>query len=595
MTSQSPALTLSADDKIDILNAAEILTVDTEGMEYMLGFSAATDGLPFGIYLPYAHATGNLTLLQQQKAFDILHKKEALVFHNAIHDLAVLNRAGCDYKGKFYDTMLMAHWVNENRADYSLNAVSRAYGGEPKEMPEQMSALIDTDGWDSVPAEWMDLYSSNDSLITHKAFRKILPDFQSQGFEAIWEVEQEFLRKVMMPMKELGIKVDLNFAVKEWMRGKAAMEECIKELGWKPSSPKALEAFLMGEMGFPAVKHSKSCKKCFPTDRRQRALPVASHTARPSFDKDAMAEYDLMLERKADTRAKTILRYRGWQKTVSSNYEAYVRLADSNGILHPGYKLHGTRTGRLSCADPNLQQIPKSSKKEWNGNLKDAFVSRDPDYDLWTVDYSQLQFRMTVAYARQMDLVDVFNDPDRDIFTEMATDMGWERGNVKTLVYLILFGGGAKRASDAFGVSLAKGGELVEEFHARYPNIRRVAKEAEQAARRQGYVTYWTGRRRHFPRGSAYYRAFNSVIQGGEAEIIKRAMIALATEVCDDNCRLLLQIHDEVVFEIRRGMEDEYLTKAQAVMEAAGKQFCDSPKMTVDIRFATSRGKWGKK
>jgi DNA polymerase-1 len=268
--------------------------------------------------------------------------------------------------------------------------------------------------------------------------------------------------------------------------------------------------------------------------------------------------------------------------------------ADEFGVLHPGYKLHGTRTGRLSCEKPALQQIPKSSDKEWNGNSKAAFIARS-GFSLWTIDYSQLQFRMACSYAKQQDLIEIFNDESRDIFTEMAKEMGWLRDDVKTLVYLILFGGGATRAKNAFGLATVdEGGALVNEFHAMYPGIKKVARQAQNFAMKMKYVQYWTGRRRHFfGREAKFYRAFNAVIQGGEAEIMKRAMIACAKEVCDENCRMVLQIHDEIAFEIRDGMEEEYLQRLQAVMERVPEDFC---KFTgVPVQFRTSAKKWGEK
>jgi len=277
---------------------------------------------------------------------------------------------------------------------------------------------------------------------------------------------------------------------------------------------------------------------------------------------------------------------------------SYLENIDADQILHPGYKLHGTRTGRLSCEKPALQQIPKSSNKEWNGNSKAAFVAR-PGFDLWTIDYSQLQFRMTVSYAQQMDLIDIFNDPNRDIFTEMASDMGWLRPDVKTLVYLILFGGGANRAKNAFGLeTVEQGAELVNEFHSMYPGIKRIANACSKVARSQGYVEYWTGRRRHFyPSRNfepKYYRAFNAVIQGGEAEIMKRAMIALQEEVCDENCRMVLQIHDELAFEITSGQAENYLPRLQQVMERVPEMdFCAFT--NTPVKFKTSSGLWGAK
>lgn len=574
----------SVDDIISLTEVADVVTVDTEGVSRMLGFSLCFDGLQEGFYLPFTHeeADQNLTEAQKDKIYSVLQSREALTFHNAVHDLRVLYRAGFDYTGKFYDTMLMAHWVHEERQNYGIDKIAPLYGFQGKNMPEVMSFIIETEGWDKVPVALMNEYSSNDAWIQHQTFRKILPEFQAQGFDGeLWEYEQEFIRKVMGPMIDLGIKVDTAFCVRKYMKAIGVMEECKKELGINPDSGKDLEKFLIDELGLPVAKRTK--------------------TGKPSFDKEAMEEYDFLLEKKKDKRAQTILRYRGWRKTSSSNYKPYMDYVKEGGILHPGYKLHGTRTGRLSCEKPALQQIPKASDKEWNGDLKQAFVARD-GFELWTIDYSQLQFRMTVAYAVCETLLEIFNDPTRDIFDEMAAQMGWERADVKTLVYLILFGGGATRAAAAFGLdSVEEGAQLVNEFHALYPEIKAVSNECAKVARKLQYVRYWTGRRRHFfpyffegkKMQPKYYRAFNAVIQGGEAEIMKRAMIMLANTVCDENFRMVLQIHDEIAFEIREGMAEEYLPKAQKVMENAGKQFCDA--IGTHVAFKTQAKRWGEK
>jgi DNA polymerase-1 len=565
---------LSHDELIDLTSAAQIVTVDTEGVSKMLGFSICFKGLTDGFYLPFNHARGNLTEHQQEKIYNILASREALVFHNAVHDLRVLARNGFDYRGKFYDTMLMAHWINEERMNYSLDKISIAYGGKPKVMPDVMSMIIDQEGWDAVPLDMMVQYSGNDAFITDELFWKLLPEFQAQGFDGeLWDWEQAFVRDVMGPMIDLGVKIDPEFCVRKILKGQAIMEECKKELGYRTIGPKALEELLIQKMGLPIVK--------------------TTPTGKPCFNKEAMAEYDALLEKSNDKTAQTILRYRGWQKSISANYSAYLEFADENGVLHPGYKLHGTKTGRLSCEKPALQQIPKSSEKEWNGDLKQAFVPRK-GYKLWTVDYSQLQFRMTCSYAEQEDLIEIFNDRLRDIFTEMASHMGWLRANVKTLVYLILFGGGAKRARDAFSLStIEEGGVLVNEFHSTYPGIKKVSRKAQRAAETQGYIRYWTGRRRHFPKDSKFYQALNSAIQGGEAEIMKRAMVLLMREVCNEECRMVLQIHDELAFEIAEGKETHYLNRIQEVMERVPNDFCKFTGNYVD--FATQAKPWGDK
>lgn len=580
---------LSNDQMISLMSAADIVTVDTEGVSRMLGLSVCFDGLQEGFYFPFSHddKENNLSEAQKAKVFEVLGTRKALVFHNAVHDLRVLARAGFVYRGAFYDTMLMQHWINEELMNYKLDRVSKMHGYEGKNMPPVMSFIIETEGWDAVPVAPMKVYGGNDAFITHGVFRKLLKQFQLEGFDGpLWEIEQEFIRDVMGPMIDLGIKVDLEFCIREYLKGTEIMRQCRDELQMNPASNKDMQKLLIEELGLPVIAHTGSCTYC------KKRMPVHTHKGTPSFTKQAMEEYDTYLEAKDDHRARTILRYRGWQKATSSNYKPYMDLCDPTAILHPGYKLHGTRTGRLSCEQPNLQQIPKSSDKEWNGLLDQAFIARE-GYDLWKFDYSQLQFRMTCAYANQTDLIDIFNDASRDIFTEMARDIGWERQAVKTLVYLTLFGGGANRASVVFGVTLEQGKALVEEFHAKYPGIRAVANQAQRAASQLKYVAYWTGRRRHFfPNGAPTYRAFNAVIQGGEAEIMKRTMIRLQKEVCDDNCRMVLQIHDAIAFEIRKGMESEYLPRIQEVMESAPQEFCDF--VGVDVAFAVSCEPWRK-
>lgn len=564
---------LRYDGILDFMEAQTLLTIDTESGETrgLMGVSVAFDGLiNTGFYMGWNHDDRNLIESQRVRLSRILNDEtKTLVFHNAAYDLKVLERAGLIKRGRknFYDTMLMVHWINENLKNYSLDRQSQAYGGKPKNRTSAMQYQIDTYGWDGVTFEMNDKYSSHDAWITHELFRKLLPEFQKQGFDGpLWEVEQKYVW-VIANMIELGIKIDLEFCIREMLKGNEVMLRMRNELHINPGSPIGLNKLLHDDLGLPVMKLTPGGKPC--------------------FDKEAMALYDQLLEKVDDERAKKVLRYRGWQKTVSSNYKAYIDLRDSDNVLHPGYKIHGTETGRASCEKPNLQQIPKASIKEWNGNLKTAFIPRD-GYGLWEVDYSQLEFRLTCAYAEQHDLIEIFNDPSRDIFTEMASTMGWLRQNVKTLVYLILFGGGANRAKVAFNLdTIEEGMELVNEFHRTYPEIKKISRKAQNLATTRGYVQYWTGRRRHFPKGSKYYRAFNSIIQGGEAEIVKRAMIKLDETVCNEECRMVLQVHDSIVFEIKVGEESNYLPKIKEAMEAVDFDF--------GVQFRVDTKKWGEK
>jgi len=601
----TPLQALSFDEQLDLFASCNYAAIDTEGYSRnVYGISVAAKGLFSGLYFPLDHIGENLSVAQTKKLYSIIERLDTAVFHNAAHDLEVLESIDLEYKGWFHDTMLMAHWVNEEEFSYDLDNLTRVYKVSRKQMPKSMKMIIDSDGWRAVPLRLMTAYSGQDAFSTLELDEKITEKFWTQFDRELWATEQKFIRENMMPMMRRGIRIDTDYALTEYMRGDQIMKQLKEELGINPSSSKDLQKLFIEDLGLPVVKHTKACEKCFPKQKFIRKQGVHTHDAKPSFDKEAMEKYDVLLANNEDPRAKQILTFKGWQKTCSSNYLPYMKLVDENHYLHPGYKLHGTRTGRLSCAEPNLQQIPKHSDKDWNGGLKQVFIPTE-GFDNWTVDYSQLQFRMTVAYAvafarengfecfAEEDLLAAFNDFERDVFTEMTGSLAMKRDDVKTMVYLILFGGGGQRAADAFRISLEMGQSRVNDFYEQFPNIKRVSKSAESNARRNGHVRYWTGRRRHFGHGAPFYRAFNAVIQGGEAEIMKRAMIYATEEMDESEARFVLQIHDELVPEIKKGMEDKYLPIVQNAMARAGQDFSDF--IGVDIKFKTDVKPWGKK
>jgi DNA polymerase-1 len=344
------------------------------------------------------------------------------------------------------------------------------------------------------------------------------------------------------------------------------MAEITDILGLNPGSPTQLKKLLIDELGLPVVKTTKGGKA--------------------SFDKFAMEQYEELLEQMGDSRASLILEYRGWQKTCSSNYKAYLELLSPDGRLRPNYKLHGTVTGRLSCEKPNLQQIPKVSEKPWNGSLKRAFIPRE-GYKLFEGDYSQIEFRLAAAYGREESLLAIFNDPTRDIFTEMAATLGMPRNSVKTLTYTIQFGGGVNRIKQVFGVTEQEARAMLDNYWNSYRGIYKVTQLAKSKAMRTGKVKLWSGRTRKFlyPEDEAR-KAFNSAIQGGAADIVKRAMVRLYNTVDNDDCQMLLQVHDSVVFEIREGTEDKYLPLIKETMEAVEPDF--------GVHFAVDVHEWGK-
>ncbi|MGH7790682.1 MAG: hypothetical protein ACREOB_00060, partial [Thermodesulfobacteriota bacterium] len=303
----------------------QFLAVDTEsdGLNgRILGISIAFNNVA-GMYYPIGHLYNDNCppdILEELREF--LERHTGLIFHNAKHDLEVLERSGFKLNNNYYCTMMMYHFVHENFPK-DLTSVSKFYGGEPKERPKAMSAAIAAHGWGKLPHFLTKDYAAHDAKITSGIFDKLKPEFDAEFKPDLWEYEKDFI-DVMRNIERAGIKIDRDLCRIQAITGQEVMEEIVDEIGWIPSSSLDLNKFLIEDMDFPIVKLTPKGK--------------------PSFDKTAMEEYDILLENAKSPVAKQVLRYRGWLKTVSSNYNPYLLLADANDILHPNFKLHGTKT-----------------------------------------------------------------------------------------------------------------------------------------------------------------------------------------------------------------------------------------------------------
>lgn len=353
----------------------------------------------------------------------------------------------------------------------------------------------------------------------------------------VWQHKLDFY-KVILAMESRGIGVDVEFCQYMEQKGKDEMERVVKELGLNPGNKADLTKLLIDELELPVVK-------------------VSEKTGKPSFDKFAMEEYDEILENRDNPTAKRVLEYRGWQKAVSSYYKPYQELLSSDGRLRADYKLHGTVTGRLSCQKPNLQQIPKEGTKAWNGRTKECFQAA-PGFKLVEVDYSQLELRLGTAYSQEESLMVVFAE-GRDIFTEMSKELGMSRQETKGLVYSIQYGAGVNRISNIFDVSRQEAQTIINNFYKTYPGFRKMTRACESLVKKNSYLRLLSGRRRHFRNDSEARKSFNSLIQGGAADLVERAMVRIFKQIDSDDCKMLLQVHDSIIFEMKEDRVMEFV------------------------------------
>jgi DNA polymerase-1 len=579
------------------ISYSPFLAIDTEsnGKDYRWNPEARTVGISVAFrpdpqsdviydYFAYHHRLGrNYPSEHIDELKPAIEEHPFLIFHNAKHDILALENLGINVRNKFYFcTMLGTHWINENLLSKSLDFASQTFGGKPKIRSGLMKNIIKALGWDWIPSEIMWEYAAHDAYITYELFEKIWPIFRAEGYAGeLWDIERDFT-KLIMRMEEIGVRVNPDVCHDEIMAGEQRMLEITKSLNdFNPNSPKDLEIILIDCLGL-------------------KPYPELTKTGRLAWHKQAMAYYEEELSTLEDHTAELVLEYRGWLKAISAYYRAYLHLQSPEGILHPNFKLHGTRTGRLSCERPNLQQIPRYSAKRWSQSAKRAIRPRS-GYILWEADYANLEFRLGAIYANEPNMVEplkkgfkpfdsmanlIFglSPEDGDIFQERRQDC-------KTFTYMTAYGAGPAKIAATMKRDPEWAFKMRDDWWSTYPGMRNTSRLAQRKAEARGYALLWTGRRRHFDDGVGTHKAFNAVIQGGAAELVKRTMLVLGQVIDWDDCKLLLQIHDSCVFEIKIGTEGHWIPIIRQVMEdvSAHHQKFGLVPFPVDVK------KWGSK
>lgn len=553
-----------------------------DGRGKLIGISYAwrdTGGI-HSLYTPFFHNSGaNFDLSMFKETIQKILDTKRVIFHNAKFDLVSLGTVGFDTsRTKFFDTMIMAHLLDENNpiAGKGLNDLSKYYLKKPGKKKDPRQALIEKEfGWGFVPPSMMSSYAVQDTLSTFELYEHFIPMLAAEELAKVWEHKERFTR-LLIGMEATGVRINTQIAEQEIDRGEGIMLDIIKKLGGRsPSKTTDLKYLILDQLKLPPI---------YRTRKRKNGTFEKTIT----FDKEAMKEYDVILSRLDNPLAKLILEYRGWSKAVSSSYKPYINLLSPDGRLRCNYKMHGTVTGRMSCEKPNLQQIPKEAGDPWNENMRRVFMGAD-NRSLLSIDYAQLELRLGAGIAKEDKLLKVFEE-DRDLFSEMAGDLGMERQDTKTMVYSIQYGAGVNRVSNVLGVLPLEAKKRIDNYYGMYPEFRKATRIAKHLAERDGKIRFWSGRWRHFNSPKEGYKAFNSLIQGSAADVVEYVMVELDRKGFNTGpCKMLLQVHDEVAFEIDNDVKNEIVPEIKKVMAdvktATGQSFGG-------VKFAVSEKEW---
>lgn len=538
--------------------AATIIAVDTEtsglrvreGEDYLMGISIAytVGGVVMSAYFPFRHEKDNLDKSFIQPLRELLEDSR-IVFHNAPFDIASLRTIGIRVRGDIWDTQVMAHHYNENLPSKELDWLSKYFLKDEKKHDPLFEKWIKLWGWKSLPVELMAPYAEKDAELTLRLFKLLYAGLNKQEILPLWKHEIPFI-KAIHEMEKNGIRVNLDECDKYARIAKEEMERIEAELGFAPSKPAELADLFFETLGMPILERTKGGK--------------------PSLNKNVMVQYDELLSASENETAKLVLAYRGWQKADATAYSGYPKLVAPDGRVHPSFKIFGTKTGRLSCEKPNLQQIPRRSDKPWNGQIKNLFIPEE-GYELWEFDYGQLEFRLASLYSGDESLISAWQNSE-DPYQQVADAVGITRQQAKTLVLSILYGAGDEKVAYMLRITEGEAHAIRQNFQRQYPGLRRKMRIATDSAMEKRFVKYWTGRRRHFTKFNPEeeHKAFNSVLQGGGFEIVKRAIVELLPLSTPEH-RMVLTIHDSIVWEIEQSKVAEFVPQVVEVMEHASK------------------------
>jgi DNA polymerase-1 len=492
------------------------------------------------------------------------------VGQNLKYDIKVLDKYGVRVKGPIFDTML-AHYLINPDMRHNMDVLAETYLNYT---PQSIVELIGKKGKNQlsmrdVALEKQKEYAVEDADITFQLKEHFVPELASAGTDKLFKDIEMPLLDVLAAMEIEGINLDEAFLSSlsgDLTTDIAQLEKDIYQAAGEEfniGSPKQLGIILFEKLQL--VEKPKKTK----TGQYSTAEDVLSYLA------------------KDHAIIQNVLDYRGLAKLKSTYVDALPHQVDSKTKrIHTNYMQAVAATGRLSSTDPNLQNIP--IRTERGRQVRKAFVPRDAHYTLLAADYSQIELRIIAALSEEENMMAAFQSGE-DIHASTAAKVfnvaleevtREQRSNAKTVNFGIIYGVSAFGLSNQTDLTRGEAKELIETYYATYPKLRAYMDDQVNFARENGYVETVLGRRRYLKdinssnavvRGAAERNAVNAPIQGSAADIIKIAMINIYKKFEELNCKskMLLQVHDELVFDIHNDELEDMKKLIQEEMQNA--------------------------
>ncbi|MBP1805010.1 DNA polymerase I [Rubellimicrobium aerolatum] len=502
---------------------------------------------------------------------------------NIKYDWKVLARHGIEIR-PHDDTMLLSYALHGGLHNHGMDELSERYLGHvPIPIKELIGSGKSMVTFDRVPIDRATPYAAEDADVTLRLWTVLRPRLHRVGVTTVYETLERPMVPVLAHMEMAGVKVDrdtLSRMSGAFAQKMAQLEAEVQEMAGRPfnlGSPKQLGELLFDEMKLPGGVKGKT----------------------GAYGTDVNVLEDLATEHPLPGR---VLDWRQVSKLKSTYTDALQNAINpETGRVHTSYSIAGANTGRLASTDPNLQNIPV--RTEEGRRIREAFVA-EPGKVLVSLDYSQIELRLLAHMADLPEMKAAFRE-GRDIHAITASEMFGVpldqmtpelRRRAKAINFGIIYGISGFGLARNLRIPKDEAQRFIDAYFVKFPGIKAFMDSVIQGAKRDGFVRTLFGRKIHTPEinakgpGAAFARraAINAPIQGTAADIIRRAMIRMEPAIAGLPVRMLLQVHDELLFEVEQGAEDALIERARAVMVAAPDP---AVRLSVPLEVEAGRGR----
>ena len=524
-----------------------------------------------GFYIPFPENQAEAQSLVEKLIPFFENENIEKIGQNLKYDLKVLSNYGITVKGKLFDTMI-AHYLINPDMRHNMDILSETY---LKYAPQSIEVLIGKKGKNQksmreVPLEEIKEYAVEDADVTLQIAEIFNTELDKTHTKKLFEEIEIPLVTVLASMEKEGINLDVPFLQslsKELGDDIAKLEGRIYEIAgenFNLASPKQLGDILFDKLKIGGAKQKKTKTGQYATGEE-----ILSYLA------------------KDNEIVSAILDWRSLIKLQNTYVEALPLQVDAKTHrVHTDYMQTVAATGRLSSNNPNLQNIP--IRTERGKQIRKAFIARDENYTLLSADYSQIELRIIAALCGEENMIKAFQQGE-DIHKSTAAKVfnvpleevtKEQRSHAKTVNFGIIYGVSAFGLSNQTSLSRAESAALIEAYYITYPKLKSYIQEQIESARENGFVQTILGRRRYLKdinsanaivRGAAERNAVNAPIQGSAADIIKIAMINIHKRLIAENwkSKMLLQVHDELVFDVHNSELEKIQPMIKQEMEQA--------------------------